>query len=320
MPVGMGDRQRRLAAQGGFGGGLVELGQRAISPGQGFLHIGIRIPHQLRQQPECAARQPRITSGPSPAVGHRRNRRADQAALPARRAVDELLQLGPAVGFCGDPDPVRMRQRIDGDPVAGLAGGSSHQLPGSFGLVTEGPLQKAKREPAVLQLGFPKEPIGQEEERRRARPLDGDTEAALDSRQQRPANTEQRPDAGRDPALAVEVVRIGESLQAVPQGDREGVWLIDQLGERRSERLGRRSTVGDEGHGTRSDRARRGRRHHGFASDEPFGPLLPFVVVAPAPTRRNPYRSCSSRFRAVSAATYTPVAVASVMPVETSTT
>ena len=62
--------------------------------------------------------------------GHRRDRRADEAALPARRREDELLELGPAVRLGGDARAVRMGERVDGDPVAGLAGGAAEELPG----------------------------------------------------------------------------------------------------------------------------------------------------------------------------------------------
>ena len=109
----------------------------------------------------------RVAAAPAVDVGHRRDRRADEAALPARRAVDELLELGPAVGLGGDALAVRVGERVDGDPVAGLAGGAAEELPGPLGLVGERPLEQAEGEPAGLELGLAEEAVGEEQERRR---------------------------------------------------------------------------------------------------------------------------------------------------------
>ena len=48
--------------------------------------------------------------------------------------IDELLELRPAIRLGRDPLAVRMGQRVDGDPVAGLAGGAPEELPGPLGL------------------------------------------------------------------------------------------------------------------------------------------------------------------------------------------
>ena len=144
------------------------------------------------------------------AMGHGRDGRTDEPALPARRAVDELLQLGPAVGLGGDPLAVRVGQRIDGDPVAGLAGGATHQLPGALGLGGQRPFEETEGEPARLELALVEEAIGDEQEGRRRRALRGVPEAALDGGEQRPADAVDGPDPGRDPLLPGQVLRVRE--------------------------------------------------------------------------------------------------------------
>jgi hypothetical protein len=45
-------------------------------------------------------------------------------------------------------------ERVDRDPVTGLAGGAPEELPRSLGLVSEGPLEEAEGEPAGFELGL----------------------------------------------------------------------------------------------------------------------------------------------------------------------
>ena len=67
-------------------------------------------------------------------VGQGRDGRADEAALPARRRVDELLELRPAVGLGEDPVAGRGRGgRRDRRPPRGAA--RADELPGQLGLV-----------------------------------------------------------------------------------------------------------------------------------------------------------------------------------------
>ena len=136
-----------------------------------FWTSGSASPISGREQRQGVAGDLGIAAALAVDVGHRRDGRADEPALPARRAVDELLELGPAVGLRGDALAVRMGQRIDGDPVAGLAGGAAQQLPGPLGLGGEGPLEEAEGEPARLELALVEEAIGDEQERRGGRAL-----------------------------------------------------------------------------------------------------------------------------------------------------
>ena len=144
-------------------------------------------------------------------VGQRGDRRTDEASLPARRAVDELLELGPAVGLGDDALAVRMGQRVDRDPVAGLARGATEELPGPLRLDGERPLEEAEGEPAGLELSLPEQAIGKEQQRGRPVLLRRVAEAALDGGQERPADAVDGADAGRDPLLAGEVLRVGEA-------------------------------------------------------------------------------------------------------------
>ena len=54
-------------------------------------------------QPETVAGDLGIAAAPMVDVRHRGDRAADEPPLPARRAVDELLELGPAVRLVQDP-------------------------------------------------------------------------------------------------------------------------------------------------------------------------------------------------------------------------
>ena len=182
-------------------------------------------------------------------VGHRGDGRTDEPALPARRAVDELLQLGPAVGLRGDALAVRVGQRIDGDPVSGLARGAAHQLPGALGLGGEGPFEEAEGEPARFELALVEEAIGDEQEGRGGRALRGVAEPALDGGEQRPADAVDRSDPGRDALLTGQVLRVGEVGEACGQGRREAVGVVAELRQGGTEGLGRVAVRGDEGDG-----------------------------------------------------------------------
>ena len=96
-------------------------------------------------------------------VGHRRDRRADEASLPARRREDQLLELGPAVRLGGDALGVRVGERIDRDPVAGLARGPAQELPGALGLGRERALEQAEREPARFEAVLAEQAVGDEQ-------------------------------------------------------------------------------------------------------------------------------------------------------------
>ena len=112
----------------------VELGERAIRPRQCLLDVRLGVAHELVEEAERARGELGIPTGPPPAVGHRGDRRSDQPALPSRRAVDELLELGPAVRLPCHAAAVRVGQRVDRDPVVGLASRAPEQLPGPLGL------------------------------------------------------------------------------------------------------------------------------------------------------------------------------------------
>ena len=113
-----------------------------------LLDVRLGVAHQLAEERQRVAGDVRVAAAAPVDVGHRRDRRADEPALPARRAVDELLELGPAVRLGGDALAVRVGERVDGDPVAGLAGRAAQELPGPLGLGGERPLEEAEGEPA----------------------------------------------------------------------------------------------------------------------------------------------------------------------------
>ena len=72
--------------------------ERAVRPRQRLLDVRLGVAHQLGEERQgVPGDAPDRGRARRSTVGHRRDRRADEAALPARRAVDELLELGPAV-------------------------------------------------------------------------------------------------------------------------------------------------------------------------------------------------------------------------------
>ena len=113
------------------------------------------------------------------------------------------------------PLPYGWRERVDGDPVGGLPRRRAEELPGPLGLGVERPLEQAEREPARLDArargaGGRRGRGAVDGRSRRVAAL----EARADRDQQRPADAVGRPDAGRDAALALEVRRVGELVEA----------------------------------------------------------------------------------------------------------
>ena len=72
-------------------------GHRAEGPGEGLLDVRLGVADQLADQAEAVRRDARLAAAAAVDERHRRDRGADEAALPARRRVDELLELRPAV-------------------------------------------------------------------------------------------------------------------------------------------------------------------------------------------------------------------------------
>ena len=74
------------------------------------------------------------------------------------------------------------------------------------------------------------------------------------------------PDAGGDALLAGEVLRVGERPEAGGQGSGEAVGIIGELGEPRTDGLGRLAMSGDECDGPLRDLAAGRGLDHGAAS------------------------------------------------------
>src|SRR3989442_40184 len=112
----------------------------------------VRLFHVARRSRRAVPGNIRLAT--QPMIDERRggNRAADEPALPARRRIDELLQLGPAVRLGEDALADGMGQRIDGDPVSSLAGGSPQELPGALRVVGDQSLEEAEGKPARLEL------------------------------------------------------------------------------------------------------------------------------------------------------------------------
>ena len=132
-------------------------------------------------------------------------------------------------------------------------------------------LEEAEGEPAGLELLLAEEPVGDEQERRRAIAARGVPEAAGDGGEERPADAVDEPEAGRDALLAGEVLRIGERAEAGGQRPREAVGVVGELGEGRAEGLGRLAMGGDERDGALGDLAPGRRFDHGAASAPSLG-------------------------------------------------
>ena len=185
-------------------------------------------------------------------VGHRRDRRADEAALPARRGVDEQLELGPAIGLGGDALAVRVGERVDGDPVAGLAGGAAEELPGPLGLDRRASARGGRR-----RTSAPRAPSRGRAGRRRTGAASGASpRVALRKPRATAAMSGQRtPWTGPIPgAIRCWPSRYSGSARAArPVGQRggEGVRVVRELGEGRAEGLGGVAVGGHERDGVR---------------------------------------------------------------------
>ena len=137
-----------------------------------------------------------------------------------RRRVDELLELGPAVGLGLDAPGVGMGEAVDGDPVAGLAGGPAQELPGPLGLGGQRPLEQPEGEPARLEVVVAQQAVGDEQERPDGIAPRGAPEPARHGGQQRPANAVVGPRPGRHEVLAGLVLRVGQGREARRAGAR----------------------------------------------------------------------------------------------------
>src|SRR3954451_6047011 len=124
-----------------------------------------------------------------------------------------------------------MSERIDADPVTRLAPGAAQELPCPFALHRQGAFEETEGVPARLELGLAEEPIGDEQERRRAVGTSRIAKATCDGRQQRPADAVDGTDAWSDALLAGEVLRVGEAAKRRGQRLGEPVRVVEVLGE-----------------------------------------------------------------------------------------
>ncbi len=272
MAVAAGHRQLGLSPQRSRRGSRIDRRKRAIRPGQGLLDVGLGVAHELVEQRQRVGHDLRSPLGTPLAVGHRGDRGADQAALPARRGVDELFQLGPSIGFGLDPGSVWPGEVVHGDPVGRLPGRPAQELPGPFRIRDQGAFEDREGEPARLELGLAEEPVGDEQERGRPIVTGGATEAANDRGEERSADAVDRAETRSDANLARAIRRVGQTSQAIAQGLRERIGLADALRDRRAERLGGREMGIDEGYGQVRGRAARSgfhRRGHADRSTPP---------------------------------------------------
>ena len=201
--------------------------ERAVRPRERLLDVGLGVTDEPTEELQRLARQVRVAAGPPVAVGHRRDRGTDEPAFPRRGAVDELLELGPAIRLGGDPDPVRMGERVDRDPVAGLTRGAAHQLPRPLRLHGQRPFEDPEGEPARLEVILVEQAIGQEQEGRRTVVLRGDPETARDGGHQRPADAVDGTETGCDTLLSLEVCGVGELREPGDERVRERVRVVE---------------------------------------------------------------------------------------------
>src|SRR3954454_14653910 len=148
-----------------------------------------------------------------------------------------------------------MSEGVDCDPVAGLASGAAKKLPGPLRLTVQRSFEQIEGEPPRLEVVLPEQPVGDEQEACRPVPRGRVSQPSRNGRHQRPTHAVDRTDAGGDTLLAFEVLPVGESLEAGRQRTTEGIRVLDELCEVRSEGFGARSTIRDEGDGSRGDLA-----------------------------------------------------------------
>ena len=264
-PIGL------LAAEG-RDRGRVDPDEAAKRPGQCLLNVRLGIPDELPDEIEAVPGDDRLAAGAAVDERDRGHGATDEPAFPAGRGIDELLEFGPAIRLVEDAQAGDPGQRVDRDPVAGLAGRPTDQLPCSLGLVADRSLEQSEGEPAELHLGHPEEPVGDEEPCARALPTRGLPEATLDGPEERSADAQDRPDPRRDPPLAVGVVRIGQLDEGCPErgGERRGV--VEMLGKVLPEGLGpvaARRHEGDRPFGRGAARRDRGHRATGSRTGRP---------------------------------------------------
>ena len=133
------------------GRGEVDVGERAVGPRERLLDVGSASPMSWPRSGRRVLGDVRLAAAAPVDVGHRRDRRADEAALPARRREDELLELGPAIGLrerCRVPYGWARASTVT--QSRGLARRAAEQLPACVPARRERPLEDAEREPARL--------------------------------------------------------------------------------------------------------------------------------------------------------------------------
>ena len=162
--VGGRRRDARLVATEPGDRGPVHEREGAERPRERLLHVGLRVADEQPDDVEAARRDRRCTA-PGP-VDERDagDGRADEPALPARRRVDELLELRPAVRLGEDAPGARRGERVDGDPLARGRRHPPDELPRALGIGRDDPVGDVDGEPPHLRDVAPRRPVGEREE------------------------------------------------------------------------------------------------------------------------------------------------------------
>ena len=157
-------------------------GHRTVGPGKRLLDVGLGVADQQTEDRESACGDLGVPSGRAIDERDRGDRRADEPALPARWRVHELLELRPAVWLGQDALADGVGERVDRDPVPGLASGAPDQLPGALRLARQGDLEDVRRRTSAPRVRLPQEVVRREQERRRAnQPRVADLKSATDA-------------------------------------------------------------------------------------------------------------------------------------------
>ena len=155
---------RSASARAEPGDGVaIDERQAAEGPRQGLLDVGLGVADELADEFQAMPRDVGLAPAAMIDERHGRDRATDEPTLPARRRVDELVELRPAVRLGEDALADGMCERIDRDPVARFAGGAAQQLPGALRIVGDEALEEPEGEPAWLELRLAQQAIGDEQ-------------------------------------------------------------------------------------------------------------------------------------------------------------
>ena len=204
----VGRRSPRLALAEGRHGVPVHEDEAPERPRQRLLDVGLVVADQLGEQLSPLLGDDRLAAAPMVDERRRRDRAPRRAPLPARRGVDELLELRPAVRLVEDAlaDDVGQGSTVIQSLASRAARRTSCHVRSASSAMS---VRAARTRTSAARRRLAQQAVGDEQPRARAFALVDLAEAALRRPRSTASGRRGRPMPGATRA-GLEVLRIGE--------------------------------------------------------------------------------------------------------------